>query len=141
MMQWGVRLDFSNCAPTSHTPIVIQEIRRSRDGTPTHRFSWTCPRCGQWLPGFKAVTLEAVAVVAPHLPGSSVFFMDRISRAALNLGAKAAEQGAVVVFEPSGRSDPKLFQQAIQLAHVVKYADQRLAVASGAMETGTSTLL
>ena len=35
MMRWGVRLDFSNCAPTSHTPIIIQEIWGSRDGTAT----------------------------------------------------------------------------------------------------------
>ncbi len=141
MMRWGVRLDFSNCAPTSHTPIIIQEIRRSRDGTATHRFSWACPRCGQWLPGFKSVTMGAIETVAPHLPGAAVFFMDRLSRAGLSLGAQAAKQGAVVVFEPSGTSDPKLFQEAIQLAHVVKYADQRLATASGAMEAGTNTIL
>ena len=141
MMRWAVRLDFANCAPTSHTPIIIQEIRRARDGTPTHRFSWSCPRCGQWLPGFKSVTRAAVDVVAPNLPGSSVFFMDRVSRAALTLAARASEEGAVVIFEPSGKSDPKLFQEAIQLAHVVKYADQRLSEVGGAMDGKTSTLL
>jgi sugar/nucleoside kinase (ribokinase family) len=141
MIYCGVRLDFSNCAPTGHTPIIIQEIRRNHDGTPTHRFSWSCPRCGKWLPAFKAVTLEAVAAVAPHLPGSSAFFMDRISRAALDLGTRAAEQGAIVVFEPSGKSDRKLFAEAIRLAHVVKYSDQRLTGASGAMDTGTNTVL
>ena len=141
MRRWGVRLDFSNCAPTSHTPIIIQEIRRDRVGIPTHRFSWSCPRCGQWLPGFKAVTLGAVDVVASSLRGSSVFFMDRISRAALILAARAAEEGAVVVFEPSAKSDPKLFNQAIQLAHVVKYADQRMSEAGGTMQNGTATLL
>jgi sugar/nucleoside kinase (ribokinase family) len=141
MMRWGVRLDFSNCVPTSHTPIIIQEIRRSRDGTATHRFSWACPRCGQWLPGFKSVTMGAIETVAPHLSGAAVFFMDRLSRAGLTLGAQAAKQGAVVVFEPSGKSDPKFFQEAIQLAHVVKYSDQRLIAASGAMEAGTNTIL
>ena len=141
MMRWDVRLDFVSCAPTSHTPIIIQEIRRARDGTPTHRFSWSCPRCGQWLPAFKAVTLGAVDAVTPNLPGSSVFFMDRISRAALTLAERAAEQGAVVVFEPSGKSDQKLFHEAIQRAHIVKYADQRMSEASGAMESGTGTLL
>ncbi len=60
MERWGVHLDFTACGPTSHTPIIIQEIRRGRDGSPTHRFSWSCPRCGRWLPGFKAVTLGAV---------------------------------------------------------------------------------
>jgi fructokinase len=141
MMRWGVRLDFSNCAPTSHTPIIIQEIRKSRDGTPTHRFSWSCPRCGQWLPAFKAVTLGAVDAVSPNLPGSSVFFMDRVSRAALTLAARAAEEGAVVFFEPAGKSDPKLFREAIHLAHIVKYAEQRMSEASSAMERGSSTLL
>ncbi|MGO9360834.1 MAG: PfkB family carbohydrate kinase [Xanthobacteraceae bacterium] len=141
MMCWGVRLDFTNCPPTSHTPIIIQEIRRARDGTPTHRFSWSCPRCGQWLPGFKSVTRAAVDAVAPNLPGSSVFFMDRVSRAALTLAARASKEGAVVIFEPSGKSDPKLFQEAIQLAHVVKYADQRLNEVIGAMDGESSTLL
>lgn len=141
MMRWGVRLDFAGCSPTSHTPIIIQEIRRSRDGTPTHRFSWSCPHCGQWLPGFKAVTLKAVDEITPHLPGTAVFFMDRLSLAALDLGARAAEQGALIVFEPSGRSDPKFFAEAIQLAHMVKYADQRLAGATGAMQDGANTLL
>jgi hypothetical protein len=55
------------------------------DGRPSHRFSWTCPRCGEWLPAFKAVTIEAADVVLPALKGASVFFLDRLSRATLNL--------------------------------------------------------
>jgi fructokinase len=67
--------------------------------------------------------------------------MDRVSRAALTLAARASEEGAVVIFEPSGKSDPKLFQEALQLAHVVKYADQRLSEVGDAMDGETSTLL
>jgi fructokinase len=141
MESWGVKLDFAGCEPTSHTPIIIQEIRRGRDGAPTHRFSWACPRCGQWLPGFKAVTRPAVDIVAPHLDQASLFFMDRLSRAALSLAERAVEAGAVIMFEPSGKSDPKLFAEALQLAHIVKYADQRLSEAGGAMGAGTATLL
>ena len=141
MRQWGVRLDFSGCEPTSQTPIIIQEIRKNSDGVPAHKFSMSCPHCRQSLPGFKAVTQEAVDIVAPNLPGTSVFFMDRLSRAALDLGAQAEKQGAVIVFEPSGKSDPLLFEEAIRLAHVLKYADQRLDGVSGAMETGANTLL
>ena len=55
----------------------------------------------------------------------SVFFFDRPSRAALELAAEASCHGAVVVFEPSGRSDGRLLKEAISLAHVVKYADSR----------------
>ena len=125
---WGVKLDFVSCEPTSQTPIIIQEIRRSRDGFPTHRFSWVCPNCGKWLPSFKAVTRKAVDTVGANIAEAQVFYMDRVSRAALTFAARASEAGAIVMFEPSGRSDPKLFAEAMQLAHIVKYSDQRLRV-------------
>ena len=127
MKGWGVHLDFASCNPTTHTPIIVQEIKKNRHGVPTHKFSWACPHCGEWLPGYKAVTMDAVETIAPSLPGSDVFFFDRLSRAALMLAAQAAEAGAVVVFEPSGKSDPKMFAEALQIAHVVKYSDQRLS--------------
>ena len=126
LRRWGVGLDFTGCTPTSHTPIVIQQIRRARDGSPTHRFLWSCPRCGQRLPSFKSVTQDAVEAVAPKLKGAAVFFMDRLSRAALFLAALASAEGAVVVFEPSGKSDQRLFAEAIELAHVIESSDQRL---------------
>ncbi len=141
MSRWGVKLDFAGCEPTSHTPIIIQEIRRGRDGSPTHRFSWACPQCGQWLPSFKPVTRQAIDTVGDGLDGAQVFFMDRLSRAALTLAARAADAGAIVMFEPSGKSDPKLFAEALKLAHIVKYADQRLSEAGGAMTNESATIL
>ncbi len=141
MSRWGVNLDFASCEPTSHTPIIIQEIRRGRDGSPTHRFSWACPQCGQWLPSFKPVTRHVVGAVGDALTGGQVFFMDRVSRGALTLAAQASDAGAVIMFEPAGKSDPKMFEEALQLAHIVKYADQRLSDAGGAMASGNATLL
>lgn len=141
MTRWGVHLDYASCSPTAHTPIIIQQIRRGRDGKPKHRFSWSCPKCGQWLPGFKAVTTAAVETVAPALKNVSVFFLDRLSRATLTLAERAAKQGAVVVFEPSGKASDKLFAEAIRFAHIIKYADQRLASVDGIMQKGSATLL
>lgn len=141
MAQWGVRLEFANCGPTAHTPIIIQEIRRGRDGRPKHRFSWSCPKCGQWLPAFKPVTTAAVDAVAPALKDASVFFLDRLSRASLTLAKEAAARGAVVVLEPSGKATDKLMAEAIGVAHVVKYADQRLAGVEGVMGIGSATLV
>jgi sugar/nucleoside kinase (ribokinase family) len=139
--RWGVRLDYASCRPPADTPIIIQEIRRGRDGAPTHRFSWACPKCGQWLPGFKAVTRVAIEAVADSLPGSTVFFMDRLSRASLTLAAEAARLGAVVVLEPSAKGDSRLMAEALKLAHVVKYADSRLEMLEGVMARNTATLL
>ena len=31
MRRWKVHLDWADCAPTAHTPIIVQEIRRRRD--------------------------------------------------------------------------------------------------------------
>ncbi|WP_342110488.1 PfkB family carbohydrate kinase [Methylobacterium sp. SI9] len=141
MARWGVHLDWANCAPTSHTPIIVQEIRRGRDGRPKHRFSWACPHCGEWLPSFKAITVTAADAIKPALDGASVFFLDRLSRASLTLAAEASSRGALVVFEPSGKSTDKLMAEAIALAHVVKYADERLTGIEGVMADSSATLL
>ena len=141
MKRWGVRLDWANCAPTAHTPMIVQEIRRRRDGRPDHRFSWSCPRCGKWLPPFKAITVDAAEKVKPALTGASAFFLDRLSRGTLALAAEASSRGALVVFEPSSKSSGKLMAEAIALAHVVKYADRRLADVPGVMGSDSAVLL
>lgn len=131
LRRWGVRLDLVDCAPAASTPIIVQEIKQSASGGSTHRFSWSCLRCGGWLPSFKPVTRAVVDQAAPYVPGTSVFLFDRVSRGALDVAAQAAEAGAVVMFEPSGRGDEKLFREALELAHIVKYADQRIADLAG----------
>ncbi len=140
MRRWGVRLDWANCAPTTHTPMIVQKIRRRRDGGSDHRFSWSCPHCGKWLPPFKAITVDAVERVKPALVDASVFFLDRLSRATLTLADEASARGAVVVFEPSSKST-ELMAEAIALAHVVKYADDRVAGIRGGMASGSAALL
>ena len=141
MARWGVHLDWTTCAPTTDTPIIVQEIRRGRDGRPRHRFSWSCPICGKWLPPFKAITVNVVERIKPGLADASVFFLDRLSRATLTLAAEASALGAVVVFEPSGKATDKLMAEAIALAHVVKYADERLPDVCGVMTDGSAALL
>lgn len=141
LRRWGVNLDFVHSGPTTSTPIIIQENHVTRSGVPKHKFTWTCPRCGHWLPSFRPITRDVLEDVAPAVDDAAVFFLDRLSRAALTLAQRAADFGALVVFEPSGRSDPKLFHEAIKIAHVVKYADQRLSDAGGTMSADTATLL
>lgn len=139
--RWGVHLDFVHSEPTMSTPIIIQENHVSRAGVPKHKFTWTCPRCGNWLPSFRPITRSAVDNTLGAVEDADVFFLDRLSRAALTLAKHAADRGALVVFEPSGRSDPKLFDEALRIAHIVKYADQRLSDAGGTMSEDTATLL
>ena len=141
LQRWGVHIDFLHSGPTTSTPIIIQENRVTSAGVAKHKFAWTCPRCGSWLPSFRPITRAVLEEVGPAVDNTEVFFFDRLSRAALTLAQRAAELGALVVFEPSGRSDPKLFEEAIRIAHIVKYADQRLSDAGGTMSDDTATLL
>lgn len=141
MKKWGVQLKFASCKPTTDTPIIIQRILRTRDGSPRHRFSWACPHCGSWLPSFKPVTTKSVEGVSAHMRQAKAFFMDRLSRSALVLAKQAADFGAVVVFEPSAKSDAKLLSEALEIAHVIKYSDDRFARVPGAMDRGSSATL
>jgi sugar/nucleoside kinase (ribokinase family) len=122
----GVHTELSLCLPSGDTPIIIHNIRRAPDGRNFHRFSFTCPNCGAWLPGFKPVTAAAVEVVLKKIPAPNVFFFDRLSRAAVNLARAYTERGSLVVFEPSGFGDPKLFREALSHAHILKYSNERL---------------
>lgn len=141
MKRWRVHLDWASCGPTTHTPMIVQKIRRTRDGRTNHRFSWSCPHCGTWLPPFKAIPVDAAEQVKPALAGASVFFLDRLSRGILALATEASARGALVVFEPSGRSTEKLMAEAVALAHVVKYSDDRLASVRGVMGNDSAALL
>ena len=141
MLRWGIHLDWARCAPGANTPMIVQEIGRGGDGRSRHRFMWSCPHCGSGLPPFKAITVGAVERVKPALAGTSVFFLDRVSRATLALAAEASASGAVVVFEPSSGVGNPLFEEAIGLAHVVKYAANRLTCIPGAMGKDSANLL
>jgi fructokinase len=78
------------------------------------------------LPGYKPILASSARDLAQDLPRPQVFFFDRVSRGTLILAEKCAENGALVVFEPSGVGNRKLFREAWSVAHVVKYSHERL---------------
>lgn len=141
LRRWDVHLDWISCNPAAPAPIIVQRIRRGRGGRREHRFAWSCPHCGQVLPAYRAVTVEAAERVRPALGQASVFFFDRLSRGALKLAVEAAAREALVVFEPSAGGNAKHLAEAIQVAHVVKYAADRLPGMRDVMSDGSATLL
>lgn len=122
----GVMLDLAECQPRTSTPIVVQVIKRTVKGISRHRFEWVCPECGNKLPRFRALPAHAVPKIAARMTNPSVFFMDRISRSSLELAKMATQQGALVYFEPSEMGESRLFGEALRVAHVVKYSNERL---------------
>jgi fructokinase len=126
LSRWGVRMDFASATPSASTPIIVQRISRNSSGQSVHRFSWNCPVCGVYLPSYKPILATSAQQISSKLSAPNVFFLDRVSRGALILAEASAAQGALVVFEPSGVRDPKLFREALAISHVVKYSHERM---------------
>lgn len=111
------------------TPVIFQHQLEvtERAPSPTHRFTFTCPSCGTKR-GPLWDDESALAGAKEPLPAASVFFLDRPTRLGVTLAERYAEDGAVVVFEPSTMGDDlELFARAVRCASIVKYADDRIA--------------
>lgn len=141
LKSWGVRLDFVALGDHGSTPVVVQHIRRNSAGKPSHSFSRKCPKCGTWLPWYKAVKAADVTGIATRLPAADVFYFDRTSRGAIELARHANDSGWLVVFEPSSGSDPALVAKALEAAHIVKIASDRLAGNDGVLDAEAPLLL
>jgi sugar/nucleoside kinase (ribokinase family) len=126
LKRWNVDVRLARIQPHCPTPVLVQEITRAKSGTPIHRFLWTCPGCGAYFPSFRPVTIKAIEELLPDLEESAVFFFDRVSPGILRLVKHYAENGSLIVFEPSGTNDPKLFREALKYTHVLKYSQQRV---------------
>ena len=129
----GADLEFVTTGEGIQTPIVVQQFVEGRDGNRRHRFSFTCPECGGWLPRYRSTTLEHAACVMQRESRPRAFYFDRVSPAALRLARWARERGAIVVFEPSKVGDERGFGSAVDVSHVVKCAEASMveAVAVG----------
>ena len=126
MAVWGVDMAYSGCQPGSPTPIIVQDVAGSRPGAPRRRWRWRCPTWGTRLPHFRPITLQGATGAAAAVPEGGVLFLDRVSPGALQLADLAADRGSLIFFEPSQVGNPTLFRAALGLAHVVKYAHDRL---------------
>jgi len=141
MSRWGVNLAFAEQTPTASTPIITQQNSRDSDGTLTHKFTWSCPKCGAWLPHYKNVTILSAKSVAEKIVDPRVFFFDRLSAGALTLARKCKEMGAVIVFEPSAKGNPRHFAEALELAHIIKYSQERFGSLVQEVRPGKSSIL
>lgn len=141
LKHWGVKLDFVELGDEGSTPVVVQHIRRNKAGEPSHSFSRKCPKCGTWLPWYKAVRAADVSSIASRLPDGDIFYFDRTSRGAIELARNANQRGCMVVFEPSSASEPALLAEALQIAHIVKIASDRRDGNEGVLDAESPLLL
>ncbi len=126
LSKWHVNTKLLQMEAGRGTPIVVQENYLDARGRPRHRFSRACPVCGATLPAYRPLLISEAATIAAKLPTHSVFYFDRVAPGTLELAQKSRARGALVVFEPSGIKDERLFTECLKAAHLVKYANDRL---------------
>jgi fructokinase len=107
------------------TPVVYQHQLDWESGK-THKFSFACPVCGvkrSWhAPNIDLPPPEVLDAVQPN-----VVYMDRATALGVQVAEYYKSRDVMVFFEPSEvGTDPELFRQALAVADVVKYADDRL---------------
>lgn len=123
------------------SPIVIQKFVENKDGHRTHRYSLTCPDCKGWLPRYRPTTIRHIMPIVDAVTAPMAYYFDRSAPATLKLAQWAREHGAIVVFEPSAIGDEGNFQRAVDLCHILKYAEDRLGNVPDLAETPTPRII
>lgn len=119
--RWGVRLDLVADYPDQETPIIVHHLR---DGE--HSFSSRCPFCGYELQYYEPVPLDRVEERLPRVPRADVFFFDRDSPGSLLLARHCRDHGALVVYEPNYAGPESQLDEALAVAHVLKFSRDKL---------------
>lgn len=126
--KWGVHWDFMETNPVAPAPVVVERIKKRPDGSLVHRFSIKCPTCGKWYPTFRSLTISSAQQVSEKIEEPTVFFFDRVSPGIILLAKACSEKGAVIVFEPNSAGNKKLNQEALSVAHILKYSAGRVGL-------------
>ena len=56
--RWGANTNYLMGNIPCPTPIVVEKIFHGKSGLPKHRFLWTCPDCGAFLPSYRPILIE-----------------------------------------------------------------------------------
>lgn len=105
------------------SPILAQELDTASG---RHDFSFVCPETRENLPRYQPISEKELAFALPMLTHCSIFYADRLSDNILEAMRAAGAAGAVIFFEPSDFEESELFEEALRLATIVKYSEDRL---------------
>lgn len=109
------------------TPMIVHRFGLGDRDDPRHRFEWTCPVCGSYLPRFRPTPRRQLDDQAQRLNNPEIFYFDRANAGSLHLASQAKEQGSIVFFEPPRMTASDAhFQRALQVSDILKVScDQR----------------
>lgn len=112
------------------TPVVLHDIT-----PPTHRFLFSCPKCGRRLPRHRPISDEHVEKTLLTADPPDVLFFDRAGAPAIRLAREMRKKGALVMFEPSSPGVPSRTIAAAEAADIVKCSHERRQQIDGALLT------
>jgi len=124
--QFQVDTSLTTSSDDGKTPIIIHRILKDKDGNSQHKFEFKIPGTNTWLPMYKPVLANFVGIITDKQPKCNVFFFDRVSRSTIELARHYAENGALIVFEPSSLKDDKQTLECLALSHIIKFSDDRI---------------
>lgn len=123
----NVDLRYASVTSEAVTPVIYQHQLQNTSGK-THCFSFSCPICGINKPLKSSFCSSESAESIFSVTKANVLYIDRPTKLGVELAERYRKQGTLIVFEPSSiGSDYELFSRILRSAHIVKYADDRLA--------------
>lgn len=111
------------------SPVLVQRLDLDSG---RHWFVTICPDTNVEFPRYTSIELSDVHRAREVIDHCSVFYADRVSEAIVDAMEAAASSGALVYFEPSVIDDTVLFERALHVTKILKYASGRLSDAVSA---------
>lgn len=135
---WGVKTDLIIKGDDGSTPIIIQRISKSKDGTPIHRFEFRDPETGKYLPSFKPVLVKSIEDLYNRKSFCDFFYLDRISRSSIELAKLYKNNGAIIIFEPSSLKidNTSLLNEIVEFVDIIKFSNDRIPHYKSIFENG-----
>ena len=121
--QAGATINYIRCRADVRSPVLAQELDITSG---RHDFSFVCPETNEDLPRYQPIDEAELEVAQPMLTQCGVFYADRLSDSILEAMRTASAAGAVIFFEPSSVDESQLFDEALRLATILKYSEDRL---------------
>ncbi len=125
MHKYNVNTEYIS-TDSGSTPVIIQRNIIDKDGHPTHKFECRGGN-GRFYLNFSSLTKKQAHDILSEIDiFPNVFFFDRVSPAIIDMAKEFKEKGALIYFEPSCKISEKHFTECVELADVIKFANQRI---------------
>lgn len=125
MKSHGVHTDYI-ITGKGKTPVIIQRNIIDKDGLPVHRFEFKGAN-GRMFLEYSPITLVQAKEIMQEINFiPQVFFFDRVSPAYIYMAKEFKKKGSLIYFEPSCKPTVAHFLECVEIADIIKFAEQRI---------------